>query len=91
MSDPLVYADDPDASWTFTVTDDEGTNDWTSPLVAAGSADYTIAATWLDDPAATRKLKVPLDTLPAGSHILYLQVPGANDVKLGSVRVADRR
>lgn len=92
MSDPLVYADDPDASWVFTVTDGDGQDlDWASPVVAVGSADYTLTATWLGDPAPTRKLKVPLDTLTTGSDTLYLRVPGANDIKLGRVRVEDRR
>ena len=91
MSNPVVYTDDPDAAWTFTVTDADGSDlDWASPLVATGAAENDLAATWLGDPAPTRKIKVPLDGLTKGNHTLYLKVPGANDFKLGTVRVADR-
>jgi hypothetical protein len=90
MSTPLVYSDDPDASCTFTVTDKAGNDlDW-APLVAVKGGDYDITAEWLGDPAPERKVKVPLDSLAAGSHALYLKVPGGNDLRLGFVSVKDR-
>lgn len=93
---PMVYSDDPDAAWTFTVTDSEnGTLDWTPVEVAVDSGAYTLAGTWLGSPDATRRVKVPLDSLaplaqPGHAYTLYLKVPGANDVKLGRVQVKDR-
>lgn len=85
---PVVYTDDPDAHWTFTITDRDGTVlDWASPQVAVNGGAYNVAATWLGTAAATRKLKVPLDTLDAGLYELYLQVPSGNDIFLGQVRV----
>lgn len=88
---PVVYTDDPDAHWTFTITDGEGgTLDWASPAVAARGGDYTLAATWLGDPGSTRRLRVPLADLAAGSYALYLKVPGGNDFRLGTVWVTDR-
>lgn len=91
MSTPVVYTDDPDAAWTFTVTAADGANlDWATPKVATGGGTYTLTATWLGTASPTRKIKVPLDTLAAGAHALYLQVPSANDFKLGVVHVRDR-
>lgn len=93
---PVVYADDPDAHWTFTVTDNEGGDiDWTPVEVAVGAGGYTVTAQWLDDPAATRRVKVPmadLEPLPQVGHTytFYLKVPGDNDVKLGRVAVKTR-
>lgn len=91
MSNPVVYTDDPDASWTFTITDADGNNlTWTPVEVAVDEAGYLLTATWLGTAAPTRKLKVPLDTVLAGYHQLYLKVPGANDILLGKVSVYDR-
>lgn len=97
-SEPIVYTDDPDASWSFTITDaDGGTLDWSPVEVAVGEAAYLLTATWLGSaPAATpgvattRRVKVPLDSLAASYHTLYLKVPGANDVELGRVEVRVR-
>lgn len=89
---PTVYTDDTDPSWTFTVRSGDGTDvDWATPVVAVGSGDYTIDATWLGDPAATRRLRVPLDGLTAGGHTLYLQVPNGADIKLGNVSKVARK
>jgi hypothetical protein len=86
-----VYFDDPDASWTFTVTDKAGNDlDWTPVEVAADSGPYDLTATWEDVPSASRKLKVSLAGLAAGMHRLYLKVPGGNDLTLGSVYVRVR-
>ena len=93
---PTVYTDDTDASWVFTIPPDPAVDnppnlDWANPKVAAGAGTYTLTATWLGDPAPTRKLKVTLTGLAAGkTYTLYLQVPGGVDFKLGNVRVADR-
>jgi hypothetical protein len=86
-----VWTDDPDASWTFTVTDGEDNDlDWTPAAVAAGAGTFDLTATWLGDVGPVRKLKVDLDTLAANNYTLYLQVPGGNDVVLGTVAVRDR-
>jgi hypothetical protein len=91
MSTPTVYADDPDAHWTFDVDSAAGdTLDWTPVLVAAKAGPYEIPATWLGDPAPSRQLRVPLDTLAVGVHTLYLKVPGGNDFALGTVNMRDR-
>lgn len=90
MTTPTVYTDDPDASWTFTVTDRDGADLDFTPLVAWRAGEYVLAGEWLGTVGATRKLQVPLDTLPEGSHALYLQVPGGVDFRLGVVFVQAR-
>jgi hypothetical protein len=89
---PVVLADDPDASWSFDVTDPDG-NDLTfdPPMVAIGAGDYTVEAAWVGAPAPTRRLRIPLTGLtPGRRHTVYLKVPGGNDVQLGAVYVRQR-
>lgn len=89
---PVVYADDPDAAWTFEVTDPDGNTLDFNPLVATGSGAYDITATWLGDPAPVRNIRVPLAGLAGGiHHNVYLKVPGGNDIRLGAVEVRTRR
>lgn len=88
---PTVYSDDPDASWTFTITSRDATQiDWASPVVAIGSGDYEVAATWDTDAGTTRTLRVPLVGLTKGDKTLYLRVPLGTDISLGTIRVQDR-
>jgi len=87
---PVIYTDDTDPSWTFTIrSKDDTLVDWLSPLVAVGASGYTIAATWDSDPATTRTLLVPLSTVTVDST-LYLKVPNGTDIKLGRVLVRAR-
>lgn len=87
----VVYSDDPDAAWTFTVTSRDTTEvDWSSPVVAIGSGSYTVNATWTTAAGTTRTLRVPLVGLTAGIKKLYLRVPGGADIALGQVIVKDR-
>lgn len=80
-----LYADDPDVSVTFEVTDSTGQNDITPAVVkVAGYNDIT--ATWIGDPAPVRKLKIPLYGLPPYKTLrLSLMVPGDNDVEFDRV------
>lgn len=91
MAIPVVYTDDPDASWTFTLTSRDATVvDWVSPLVAVDGGLYTVAGTFLGSAATTRQIRVPLTSLAAGLHRLYLKVPTGTDVLLGDVHVKVR-
>lgn len=88
---PTIYTDDPDASWTFTITSRDDTEiDWASPVVAIGSAGYTVNATWDDAASTERRLRVPLVGLTAGVRTLYLRVPSGTDIALGTVNVRAR-
>lgn len=88
---PTIYTDDTDPSWTFTIKSRDTTVvDWASPLVAIGTGSYTVAATWLGSADTTRQLRVPLTGLTAGTHSLYLKVPTGTDIALGRVVVKAR-
>ena len=89
---PTVLADDPDAAWSFDVTDPDGNNlDWATPKAAVNAGAYDIDATWLGDPAPTRRIRVPLDARDErGLVAVYLQVPGGNDIQLGYVNIRAR-
>lgn len=92
-----VYTDDPDAAWSWQVTDDNGNTLDFAPLVAIGAGDYDITATWqgtTETVGTTTKrwLKVPLTGLTASTspYPVYLRVPGGIDFKLGTVYIRDR-
>lgn len=89
---PVIYDDDPDASWTFEAEDPQGDDlDFASPMVAIGAGGYDIEATWLGDPAPVRRIRVPLNGIPGGGlRTVYLHVPGGNDVLLGVVDIRKR-
>jgi hypothetical protein len=88
---PVIYSDDTDASWTYTITSRDSTVvDWVSPLVAIGTAGYVVAATFLGSAATTRQIRVPLTGLSVGSYTLYLKVPNGTDIRLGRITVAAR-
>lgn len=89
---PTVYLDDPDPSWTFTITSrNELEVDWDNPVVAIGPGDYEVNATWEGDAGTSRTLRVPLDGLTAGTKQLYLRVPNGTDIALGTVWVVARQ
>jgi len=93
VADPaIIYLDDTDPSWTFTITSRDATVnvDWASPQVAIGPGNYTVAGTWLGSPAPSRQLRVPLSGLSAGTKYLYLKVPNGTDLRLGEVSVRVR-
>lgn len=92
---PVRYADDPDASITWPVTDAGGENIDFPPTCALDSGDYTVTGTWLDPAGPTRRIQVPLVGVDlqgrAGRSItVYLQVPGGSDIRLGTVYVTSR-
>lgn len=92
MADRIVYTDDPDASWTFTVRSKDDTEiDWSGPLVAIGPAGYVVSGTWETAAGTTRVLRVPLVGLTAGTHRLYLKVPGGADRPMGTVTALVRK
>lgn len=92
MAQPVVYTDDPDATWTFTVTSQDANVevDWASPLVAIDGGAYDVACTWEGPAAVSRQVKVPLGGLTKGTKTLYLQVPTGTDIQIGTVKVRDR-
>lgn len=55
--------------------------------VKADATTVEITGTWLDAPAATRRLQVPLATLPAGLWSLRLTITGEQDLFLGNVYI----
>lgn len=88
---PTIYADDPDPTWTFTVTDSQGDDvDWATPVVAIDDGAYEVTGEWQGAAAPSRQIKVPLDDLAAGIHRLYLRVPNGVDILLGKVNVQPR-
>lgn len=88
---PVVYTDDPDAAWTFTITSRDDTSiNWSSPVVAIGSGTYTVSGTWVTAAGTTRQLSVPLSGLTKGVKRLYLRVPGGTDISLGDIQVRER-
>lgn len=93
MAEPIVYTDDPDRHWVFTVNAEDGTTnvDWANPKVASADGAYVISATWLGSPSPSRDIDVPLISLTDhGFYALYLQVPGNNDFELERVEVRTR-
>ena len=86
----FVFADDEDAHVDRVVSDAQGNDLTFTPLVAVDGGAYEVAATWQGDPGPSRTLRVPVGSLLPGSHRLYLQVPGGNDLSLGSVHVMER-
>jgi len=94
MSQPLsmvtVYADDADAYVDRIVTATGGESLTFAPTVAVDAGAFTITASWLGEPAAPRPLRIPVAELEVGRHRLYLNVPGGNDLDLGSVNVVVR-
>lgn len=91
-SNPVIYLDDPDASWTYTVTSSSGaTIDWASPVVAIKDGSYAVTATWLGATTSPRQIRVPLVGLTKGNgQTLYLRVPSGTDIRLGQVDVKAR-
>jgi FlaG/FlaF family flagellin (archaellin) len=92
MALPIVYTDDVDATWTFTVSSRDGTTnvDWVSPVAAIDGGTYTVACTFLGSAAPTRQIRVPLGSLTAGVKTLRLKVPNGTDILLGKVHVVAR-
>lgn len=92
MTDAItsVLADDPDAYIDREITDATGTNLTFTANVAIGTGTYTTTGTWQGTPAATRILRIPVAGLTAGTHRMYLQIPGGNDLDLGRVYVVTR-
>lgn len=93
---PDRYADDPDAFIVYPIgprtpsTDPDKPDpdtDWSDPVVTT-TGGTTLQAAWLDDPAPTRRLRVPLAGLAAGrSYALRLVVSADNDIPLGYVNM----
>lgn len=90
LGNVTVYDDDTDAHLDRTITDNNGTDLTFTPIAAAGDGAYDITCTWQGTVGPVRVLRIPVDTLPVGSHHLYLQVPGGNDLDLGWVIVETR-
>lgn len=92
MNDALttVLADDPDAYVDREITDATGSDLTFSPKVAFGTAGYTVTAVWQGAAGPKRVLRVPVTGLANGTHRMYLQIPGGNDLDLGRVRVVAR-
>lgn len=92
MTQRVVYTDDPDATWTFTVTSkDETEIDWATPMVAIRSGAYQ-AATWVGPAGTTRQVRVSFAGVTAGRGAnVYLQVPNGTDLLLGTVDVKERK
>jgi hypothetical protein len=92
MALPIVYTDDTDATWTFTITSRDGTTDvdWVSPVVAINDGLYDVTATFLGSASPTRQIRVPLGSLTAGKKTLRLKVPNGTDILLGQVQVKTR-
>lgn len=92
MTDAItsVLADDPDAYIDREITDATGSNLTWTPNVAIGSGEFNVTGTWQGDVAAKRVLRIPAAGLTAGTHRMYLQIPGGNDLDLGRVYVVAR-
>jgi hypothetical protein len=85
-----ILADDPDAYVDREITDAAGADLTFTANVAIGTAAYTTAGTWQGDVGPKRVLRVPVAGLAVGTHRMYLQIPGGNDLDLGRVRVVAR-
>ena len=92
MTDAItsVLADDPDAYVDREITDATGSDLTWTPTVAIGAAAYNVTAAWQGAVGPTRVLRVPVAGLTAGTHRIYLQIPGGNDLDLGRVYVVAR-
>lgn len=81
-----LRADDPDVvkDYTATVDPTRGDLDFTPSVIAKrGTTETAQAADWLDPVGTTRRLRVHLDGLAAGTYHLWLVVPGGADEYLG--------
>ena len=95
MSDLQIrYTDDADAytDWIVgpKVVQPDSPDITFTPTIAVKDGDYTVTGVWQSDVGPSRTLRVPVAGLPVGSHRLYLQVPGGNDLSIGTVHMVAR-